>query len=173
LLFLFWLVPIPSVILNDIVTQLQHGSAQLADYLFSAAGVPVIREGTFLSIPGLTIEVAKECSSIRSSLMLVLTSMVFGQLFLMSNWRKSLFVLAAIPLSIAKNSLRIFVLCMLAIRVNMEFLHGWLHQMGGIVFFLIALAAMLILLWILKRGERVPALLSNMSRGRSAAFDRN
>jgi hypothetical protein len=46
--------------------------------LFLAIGVPVTQDGIMLAIPNLDIEVARECSSIRSSLMLVVTTIGFG-----------------------------------------------------------------------------------------------
>jgi exosortase/archaeosortase family protein len=106
-----------------------------------------------LHIPGLTLEVAPECSSIRSSLILMVTTMVLAQLLLRSPWRKALIIAVAIPLSVAKNGLRIFALGMLATRASPSFLTGRLHRQGGIIFFLIALAAVFLLIWILRRGE--------------------
>jgi len=153
LCFLFWLVPIPAMALNEIVAIWQHGSAIAASLLFSALGIPVAQDGIMLSIPGLSLEVAQECSSLRSSLMLVVTSMVLAHLFLRSFWRKTAVVLVAIPLSIAKNGVRIFTIAMLGTRVDPGFLHGNLHHHGGIVFFLMALAVVLLLLWLLSRGE--------------------
>ena len=153
LCFLFWLVPIPGPLLEKIVAVWQHGSAISASLLFSALGIPNAQDGVMLSIPGLNLEVAQECSSLRSSLMLIVTSMVLAQLFLQSFWRKAVVVLAAIPLSIAKNGVRIFTISMLGTRVDPGFLHGNLHRHGGIVFFLLALGAMVLLLWLLNRSE--------------------
>ncbi len=153
LCFLFWLVPFPAPLLSQIVAIWQHGSATSASLLLSASGVPVVQDGVFLSIPGLSLEVAQECSSLRSSMMLIVTSMVLAHLFLRSFWRKAVVVLAAIPLSIAKNGVRIFVISMLGTRVDPGFLHGNLHRHGGVVFFLLALSAVLLLLWFLSRGE--------------------
>jgi exosortase len=153
LCFLFCLVPIPELTLDRIVALWQHGSALSASLLFSAVGVPVTQDGVVLSIPGLTLEVAQECSSLRSSLMLIVTSMVLAHLFLRSFWRKATLVLIAIPLSIAKNGVRIFTIAMLGTRVDPGFLHGNLHHHGGIVFFLLALFVWLILLWLLSRSE--------------------
>jgi exosortase len=153
LCFLFWMVPLPQFLLNPIVRLLQDGSAASARLLFAAVGVPVAQDGTRLTIPGLTLEVARECSSIRSSLMLVVTSMVLAQTLLRSAGRKALVSALAIPLSVAKNGLRIFVLAILATRVDRSFLTGRLHYQGGIIYFLIALAAILLFLWIARRGE--------------------
>ncbi len=154
LCFLFWLVPFPDFVLNPIVNLLQQGSAAAAHLLFVAARVPVEQHGILVHIPGLTVEVAQECSSIRSSSMLIVTTMVLAQLLLRSPWRKALIILVAIPLSVAKNGLRIFTIAMLATRVDPSFLTGRLHRKGGIVFFLIALAVTFLLLWILRRGEK-------------------
>jgi exosortase len=151
---LLWMVPFPDFVLNPIVSLLQQGSAAAAHFLFAAAGVPVEQRGILIHIPGLTVEVARECSSIRSSSMLVVTTMVLAQLLLRSPWRKILVIAAAIPLSVAKNGLRIFAIAMLATRVDPSFLTGRLHRQGGIIFFLIAMAAIFLLLWLLRRGEQ-------------------
>jgi exosortase len=157
LCFLFLMVPIPQAALNWIVEFLQQQSALAARILFRAVGVPVTQDGIMLSIPNLNIEVARECSSIRSSLMLVVTTMVLAHLFLCSWWRKALLVVAAIPLSVAKNGLRIFTIAELGTRVDPGFLDGKLHHHGGIVFFGIAVVAVVALLWALRRTEfRMP-----------------
>jgi len=153
LLFLFWLVPFPQAMLNACVTFLQRESAVAAELLFNLAGVPVAREGVMLTIPALTVQVAQECSSIRSSLMLLVTTMVLAQLTLRSPWRKALVIALAVPLSVAKNAVRIFTIAMLGTRVDPGFLTGRLHHQGGIVFFLMSLLAVFFLLWLLRRTE--------------------
>ena len=155
LCFLFWIVPIPAVALNCLTPFLQNQSAVAARVLFWLTGVPVTRDGTFLDIPGLSIEVSEECSSIRSSLVLIVTTMVLAHLFLRSWWRKTLLIAAAIPLAVAKNGLRIFVITELGTRVDPGFLHGNLHRHGGIVFLAIAVLIVMALIWILQRNESI------------------
>jgi exosortase/archaeosortase family protein len=99
--------------------------------------------------------------------MLIVTSMVLAHLFLRSFWRKTAVVLTAIPLSIAKNGVRIFTIAMLGTRVDPGFLHGDFHHHGGIVFFLLALFAVLLLLWLLNRRE------SSLSRDQAQRQSRN
>jgi len=153
LLFLFGLVPLPQLVLNGIVAFLQIGSAWAAHLFFAAFGVPVVQDGVLLTIPGLTLQVAQECSSIRSSSMLLVTTMVLAQLILRSPWRKALAIGCAVPLSIAKNGLRIFSIAMLGTQVDPVYITGRFHHQGGIIFFAIALIAIFALLWILRRGE--------------------
>src|SRR5258708_17314269 len=140
LCFLFWMVPIPAVVLDWIVPFLQNESALAARVLFWMAGTPATQQGTVLDIPGLTIEVARECSSIRSSLLLIVMTMVLAHLFLGSWWRKSLLVAATIPLIVANKGLRIFVLAELGTRVDPGFLDGKLHHHGGIGFLALVVA---------------------------------
>jgi len=168
LCFLLGMVPLPQFVLDPLVSLLQQGSTTSAHWFFALAGIPVEQTGTLVHIPGLTLEVAPECSSIRSSMMLLVTTMFLAQLLLVSTWRKTVVVAAAIPLSVLKNGLRIFALGTLATKVDPRFLTGRFHRQGGIIFFLIALAGIFLLFWILRRGEnhtpRVPGHGSKKAR---------
>jgi exosortase len=156
LCLLFVLVPLPKGVMNEIIVLLQHGSAWSANLLFSICGVPVARDGVFITIPGLTLQVAQECSSIRSSSMLLVTTIVMAQLLLRSTWRKALLIGVAIPLSIAKNGLRIFSIAMLGTRVDPVYITGRFHHEGGIIFFAIALVVIFALLAVLRRRDAAP-----------------
>jgi len=153
LCFLFLITPFPEDVVNWITEFLQQRTAMAASLLFHFALVPVTREGIMLSLPGLDLEVASQCSSIRSSMMLLVTSMVLGHLFLRSWWRKCLLIAAVIPLSVWKNALRIFTIAELGTRVDPGFLDGWLHHSGGIVFFGLAVLVVAILIWLLRRSD--------------------
>jgi exosortase len=155
LFFLFALAPLPKIVLDPIITILQRGSTVAAQALFLLFRVPVYRDSTTLLIPGLEIDVTTECSSIRSSLILLVTTMVLAHLLLKTSWRKAFLVLIALPLSVAKNGLRIFTIGMLGSKVDPSYLTGHLHRQGGIIFLLIALAGVFVLLWILRRSETV------------------
>jgi exosortase len=153
LCFLFLIVPLPQFVLDSIVEFLQYQSAFASRILFRAAGVPATQDGIMVFIPGLNIEVARECSSIRSSLILIVITLIVAELFLRTWWRKALLVAAAIPLSVAKNGLRIFTIGELGTRVDPAFLNGKFHHNGGVIFLGIAVVCMLALLWILQRAE--------------------
>jgi exosortase len=153
-LFLFLMVPIPDFVLDRVIFWLQTGSAEVTYAVFELVGVPVFRTGFIFSLPGVTIEVAKECSGIRSSLALLITSLLAGHLFLASVWTKAVLTLTMLPLLIVKNAIRIVTLSLLSIYVDPSFLTGRLHHQGGIVFFLLALVILAPVLWLLQRLER-------------------
>ncbi|MGB9145526.1 MAG: exosortase/archaeosortase family protein [Acidobacteriaceae bacterium] len=153
ILLLLGLVPLPGIVLDRIIAVLQIASAWSAHALFALCGVPVVQNGILLTIPNLTLQVAHECSSIRSSSMLLVTTIVVAEVLLRSPWKKALLIALAIPLSVAKNGLRIFVIAMLGTRVDPAYLTGNLHREGGILFFALALICIFAVLAILQRGE--------------------
>jgi exosortase len=152
-LFLFLLVPAPPFVLDKAVVFLQGASTEATYALFNLVRLPVLKNGFILSFPSLRIEVAKECSGIRSSIMLLITGLILSHLFLRSLWSKIVFVLFIVPLSVAKNAIRIFTLSMLGMYVDPGFLYGSLHHQGGIVFFLIALGGLMAMLFAMQKIE--------------------
>jgi exosortase len=154
LLFLLLMVPLPDPILNWIVRGLQEGSTQIAYLIFQATGTPVLRHGFQLSLPTVTIEVAEECSSIRSSMALFVTILLAGHLYLRTGWKKLVLVVLVFPLSLLKNGIRIATLTLLSIYVDPSFLTGKLHSRGGFVFFALALLILLPLFWWMEKSDR-------------------
>ena len=154
LMFLMLMVPLPDAILARVIHLLQEGSTEIAFLIFKAAGVPVFRQGFVLSLPTVTIEVASECSSIRSSIALLITCIVAAHFLLRTTWRAWLFAALVIPLSVIKNGIRIATLTLLSIYVDPRFLTGSLHRDGGFVFFFLALAMLWPVLLLLQKSER-------------------
>jgi len=153
LLFLLLLLPIPEFLIDKIIFLLQAGSAGVAYWLLRLLQVPVFKQGFVLQLPTLSIEVAKQCSGIRSSLGLLITTLLVGEFALRSVWRRSLFTFSTLPILILKNGFRIVSVCLLSIYVDRGFLHGWLHTSGGIVFYLLGLAILVPILTALRKPE--------------------
>ena len=154
LLFLLFMIPFPTPILDGIVRLLLWGSAWTTDWMFKLTGTPVFREGYTFSLPGLTIMIADECSGIRSTLALVITGLLAGHFLLRRWWSMTILVLALFPLSVFKNGLRIVSLSLLSIHVDPGFISGDLHHEGGIVWFLITLGIMALMIKGLSAWER-------------------
>src|SRR5678815_206284 len=90
LLFLLCMVPFPAGLLHTIIMFLQRSSAEVTDIGFSLLGVPVIRNGFVFGLSNISISVDEGCSGIRSTLSLIITSIVAGHFFLRSVWGLSL-----------------------------------------------------------------------------------
>lgn len=152
--FLFAAVPIPSAIRNVIEVFLQHGSAALAGLLFSVSNTTVLRDELTFRFPGFTLFVAPECSGIRSTLVLFVTSVVAAHVFLEKPASRALLCLAVLPVGILRNAIRIFTLGQLSIHISPDILNSYIHHKGGPLFFAAALVPFFLLLWGLRRFER-------------------
>lgn len=152
--FLLFTVPIPEKIMEGIIYYLQVGSTKFTHLLFLISGIPFIREDFVFQLPGMSIEVAKQCSGIRSTLALVITSIIAGEFFLKTGWKKIILVLCVFPITVFKNGLRIAVLSWLGVYVDPRILGSELHRSGGIPFFGLALLFMAPILFYLIRTEK-------------------
>jgi len=159
LLFLLLMVPLPQSLLNRTVYMLQTGSAWITGAFFDLFGVPALREGFVFHLPGVNIEVTQECSGIRSSMVLLILALIVAHFYLVTFWKKGLFVIFGLFIMVLKNGIRIATLTLLAMYVDPSFLTGRLHHQGGIVFFLVGLVLLLPVLWLLQRGEYCSAPL--------------
>lgn len=155
LVFLLLMIPLPPTILDRLIYFLQSGSTAIAYELFRIFSVPVLRDHFVLVLPGFSIEVARECSSIRSSLALFIAALLAAHLYLRKPWTRIVLVAVAIPLSVFKNAVRIVTLCMLSMHVDPGFLYGRLHHEGGIVFYGSALLILGLALHALRRAEKL------------------
>ena len=154
MLFLGFFIPIPSAVLNTTITILQRGSAEMAFVILKLSGMPVLRESAYvIRMPDLVIQVAPECSGIRSGISLLISGLLAGHLFLRSMWRRGLLVIAAVPVLIFKNALRIATLSFLAVHVDHRILTSQLHREGGIPFFVLGLLLLYPVLVILIKSE--------------------
>jgi exosortase len=139
--------------MDGIITFLQVGSTEFTELLFMVTGTSYVREGFVFHLPGMSIEVAKQCSGIRSGLALFITMIIAGHMFLGTSWKKVLLVLLAIPLTMFKNGIRITTLSLLSIHVDPRFIQSSLHREGGIPFFVLALCLMAPILFWLRRSD--------------------
>jgi exosortase len=153
LLFLLLMIPLPSFLLDRIIYFLQVGSAWITEAFFDLVGVPALREGLVFHLARVNIEVAKECSGIRSSMALLILALLIAHFRLKNFWNKILFITCGLLMMIVKNGIRIATLTLLAMYVDPGFLFGRLHHQGGVVFFVLALLLLLPLLFFLERTE--------------------
>jgi exosortase C (VPDSG-CTERM-specific) len=152
--FLAFMIPLPDGVLDALETASKIASTEVADVFFTATRTPVLRDGALFQLPGMVIEVAQECSGIRSSYVLFITSLLVSHLFLKTSWRRVVLVAFVIPLGIVRNGFRILVIGLLCIHSGPQMIDSPIHHKGGPVFFALSLIPLLLLLWWLRRGER-------------------
>ena len=151
---LLFLVPFPAAVENGIEVFFQQTSAEVAQWLMSLAGLPFFRDGLFFRLPGILLEVARECSGIRSSLVLFITSLAGGMMLLQRTSSRAFLALAVIPLAILRNAFRILTIAWLCVHIGPEMIDSPIHHRGGPIFFLLSLIPLFALLFFLRWIEK-------------------
>ncbi len=153
ILFLILITPFPVAIREGIQVFFQHTSAEVAYWGIKLIGIPVFRTGLIFEMPTIDMEVAPQCSGLRSSLVLFITSLVASYLFLKSPWKRAIFVSLFVPIGILRNAIRITVLAWQCYYIDPEMIHGWFHKQGGQPLFAVTLIPVFIVLWLFRRSE--------------------
>lgn len=149
--FLFLMVPIPTIIFNQITFPLQLLASQLASSLLPLAGVPVLREGNVIMLPAMPLEVAEACSGIRSLLSLGTLAIMYGY-FLDSNaWRRVFLAVCAVPIAVAANALRIVGTGLCVQYWDPDKALGFFHEFSGWVVFIVSL----VILWLVHAATKL------------------
>jgi exosortase len=156
--FLFFMIPIPVIIFNQVAFPLQFLAARLASSLLDLSGVPVLREGNIIQLPAMALEVAQACSGIRSLMSLGALAVIYGYFLETRNLPRILLALAAIPIAVVANGLRVMGTGLIAYYWNPDRAEGFFHTFSGWVIFVISLVLLFsvhgLLRWIGTRGAR-------------------
>jgi exosortase C (VPDSG-CTERM-specific) len=153
LVYLIFMVPMPDAMADALETASKYASAEVANVLFRLSGTPFLRAGLFFQLPNITIEVAQECSGIRSSWVLFMASILAANLFLKTRWRRFALVAFVIPLAMLRNGFRIVVIGLLCVNAGPQMLDSAIHRHGGPVFFLLSLIPFFLALWCLRKRD--------------------
>ena len=151
--YLIFMVPMPEAMSDALETASIYASAEVANVLFHFSGTPFLRNGLMFQLPNITIEVAQQCSGIRSSWVLFMTSILAANLFLKTPWRRFALVVFVIPLAILRNGFRILVIGLLCVNMGPQMINSLIHRRGGPLFFIVSLIPFFVLLWWLQRGD--------------------
>lgn len=171
LLLLVLAIPIPSIIFNKIAFPLQLFASQCAVGAMRLFDIPVLREGNVIelmpnnSMQIKRLEVVEACSGIRSLMTLVTLAVVFayftkpkrsdhdgGGRPYYAYLRAILLVLAAVPIAIVTNALRVSGTGVLARYYGTEIADGFFHSFSGWAIYVISLLLLFACGWILDRA---------------------
>ena len=153
---LLLMIPLPAPIFDRLELPLRTATSMLSEVLIRAADIPVLRSDNLLMLGNVTLEVARECSGIRTAISLVTLGLVFGYV---PDSRSSLRVLVAsltIPVVILTNSARVAGTAIGTHYYGPAAATGVLHDLAGWFAFAAAFAIMLLLhrLLVLAVAER-------------------
>ncbi|MGD9420022.1 MAG: exosortase/archaeosortase family protein [Verrucomicrobiota bacterium JB025] len=136
-LFFFWLaIPLPSF--QQATTHLQLLATSMAHHGAGLFGVDTVVQGNMIaSATGgwEPLEIAKGCSGIRSLMALLMISGAWAYVANLSMWKRVVLFLAAFPLAIIGNTLRVVSIFVIAEYGNAEWARGSWHDWSGLLLF--------------------------------------
>ena len=155
--FLLLMIPLPTIVFNQLAFPLQLVASRAGETAIAAAGIPVLREGNLLHLPGRTLEVAEACSGIRSLVSLLMLAIVLGYFTERRVGPRVLLALAAVPIAILANATRVAGTGLASHWISPAAADGFFHTFSGWLMFIVALAGLLLLQWVIDaaRGWRL------------------
>ncbi|MBU0945886.1 MAG: exosortase/archaeosortase family protein [Proteobacteria bacterium] len=151
ILYLIFMVPLPAIIWNKIAFPMQLFSSYLTEKVVTFSGIPIFREGNILHLSGTTLEVVDACSGLRSLTTLFALSAVFAILSSHTSWQKWVLFLAAAPIAIFANIIRLSATALLASKYGPDVAHGFLHDFSGLVVFAVGITLLVVVSNVLKK----------------------
>ena len=162
LLFLFFMVPFPAFIMNNLSSKLQLISSWLGVEFIRACDIMVYLEGNVIDLGGYKLQVVEACSGLRYLFPLASLSFLCAYLFKGPLWQKLVVFLSSVPLTIFMNSFRVGVIGLLVNQWGTEMAEGFLHDFEGWVVFLLCMVLLFIEMWLFSRLSGRPTAFSEL-----------
>jgi exosortase len=146
LFFLVFMCPVPDAYLDVVALPLKAMATSFSLSIIDLLGIPYIREGFRLHLPGSMFIVGTPCNGLRSLISLSAIGFLFVYFIRSSWWKKLVFLSLILPISILLNGLRIAALLLIAYGFgqNAAGPESFLHDGSGIVVFVIGLLVLFV-----------------------------
>lgn len=141
--FLCFMLTFPPVVVNQLSFALKELTVRFASHTAEALGVTMLRDGMTLYLSGGELRIENPCSGLRSLLALLATGALFAGLQRGAWWRRLALLLAAIPVAMVANALRITALILIGHYVGVRQAGGLAHDISGYVLYGLALLGLL------------------------------
>jgi exosortase len=157
------MVPLPTIVFNQIAFPLQLFASRIGEVAIASAGIPVIREGNVLELPNSTLAVAEACSGIRSLISLITLALVLAYFSERRPLARTLIVLSAIPIAVLANAARVAGTGFASHWFGARAAEGFFHTFSGWLVFAVAFAGLVIVQQLVARWR--PGVDIRPSRG--------
>jgi exosortase len=131
--FLIFMIPLPVALYAQIASPLQLIVSQVATEVLNATGVPVLREGNMMTLPGgIRMFVAEACSGMRQLTGFLALTVAVAYLSHRPAWYRLAVIGSAVPIALTANVARV-VLTGFIMRINPEYASGAYHTAEGLL----------------------------------------
>uniref|UniRef100_A0A831UDI1 Exosortase/archaeosortase family protein n=1 Tax=Geobacter metallireducens TaxID=28232 RepID=A0A831UDI1_GEOME len=152
--YLIFMIPLPFIIYDSIAFPLKMFVTKCSVAALKILGIPVMREGSVITLVNTTLEVADACSGMRSLVSLLALATAFAY-FAHKGWgRRAILVFMAIPIAIVANAVRVIGTGILASRIGAKAAQGFFHEFAGMVIFGVSMVMLMVTSFFLNRIGR-------------------
>ncbi len=159
-LLLFFTVPLPNFLYNNLSAELQLISSQIGVAVIRLFQVPVFLEGNVIDLGTYQLQVVEACSGLRYLFPLTALGYIAAVLFKGALWKKLVLFLSTIPITVFMNSFRIGMIGVLVNYGGVEQAEGFLHDFEGWVIFMACTALLVLEMWLLAKISPKPMPLA-------------
>ena len=152
--FLLFMVPLPYIVYNAVAFPLKLMVAKFSVLSLKMMGIVVWREGNIIRFPQTVFEVADACSGLRSLMSLLALAVAYAFVSQSSNVKRTVLVLAAVPIAIFTNMVRVIVTGVLSQYYGAAAAEGFFHEFAGLVVFASAMLLLFLLGMLMQRWGR-------------------
>ncbi|HUG42284.1 MAG TPA: exosortase/archaeosortase family protein [Longimicrobiales bacterium] len=146
-------LPLPALVIGALSYPLQLQASEIGAAMLAWRHVPVHLSGNIIALPGQSLFVTEACSGLRSLTALLALGVLISGLWLRRPWVRAILVIAAIPVAILINGVRVFLTGFLVYFVDPALGQGFMHLSEGFAMFGVAFAILAALAWLLSSGE--------------------
>jgi exosortase D (VPLPA-CTERM-specific) len=158
LLILFFMIPLPNFLYNNLSQTLQLLSSGYGVSIIRLFGVPVYLDGNVIDLGIMKLQVVEACNGLRYLFPLMTIGFVVAYMYKAAFWKRALVFLSTIPITVFMNSLRIALIGITVQFWGREMAEGFLHDFEGWAVFMVSFGILVLEMWALNLvgGERRP-----------------
>lgn len=145
--YLFFMIPLPNFLYNNLSAELQLFSSQFGVAFLRLVGVSVFLEGNVIDLGEFKLQVAEACSGLRYLFPLSSFGFLCAVLYRGPVWQKVVLVLSTIPITLFMNSFRIGVIGVLVEYYGISMARGFLHDFEGWIVFMACVGLLFFEIW--------------------------
>jgi exosortase len=143
--FLLFMVPLPDALMTPTIAKLQIFVSTAAVWILHGMGMPILREGNVILLPGgESLFVAEACSGITSIVTLLSLGVFLAYFTERSLERRAVLVAAVVPIAMLANLLRVLGTVLAARAYGADAAtEGSIHDSAGMLVYVLACLALI------------------------------